>query len=175
MNKFSRLLSQENIELFHGVNSKMVLIPSETKAFYGPLSTSTSYHVGRTFATGKGMVLKINSYYPRLNLCKAFDASLISDYPEEQEWLVAFMYVRILEVRTRAVPLPSENKNDEDKNKMDTKNNKNNEDKNNDDEDEQIKDFASYTRSIYFAIHLFKEQIFSMSDNLEKMCKIFLV
>ena len=80
----------------------MVLSP-QSMAFYGPLSTTTSYHVARTFATAKGMVLKIKSMYPRLNLCNAFDVSLISDYPEEQEYLVGFMYLRILEIRTREI------------------------------------------------------------------------
>ena len=65
-------------------------------AFYGPLSTTSSYHVAKTFATAKGMVLKITSQYPRLDFCRAFDASLISDYPEECEWLIGFVYLRVL-------------------------------------------------------------------------------
>ena len=47
------------------------------------------------------MVLTISSQYPRLGVCRAFDASLISDYPEEKEWLIGFIYLRVLEVRTR--------------------------------------------------------------------------
>ncbi len=55
----------------------MLLNIHPTLLFSGPLSTSSSYQVAKTFATSKGMVLKINSAYPKLNCCKAFDASLI--------------------------------------------------------------------------------------------------
>ena len=41
------------------------------------------------------LVLTISSKYPRLGVCRAFDASLISDYFEEQEWLIGFIYTRI--------------------------------------------------------------------------------
>eukprot|EP01084_Bolivina_argentea_P136608 240586_1 len=82
LNKFGTKLNQENnMILYHGVNAKMIIRPNQTYGFNGPLSTSASYHVARTFATAKGMVLKITSHFPRLNYCNAFDASLISDYP----------------------------------------------------------------------------------------------
>eukprot|EP01084_Bolivina_argentea_P048307 89024_1 len=102
LNKYGkRLHDNNNMILYHGVNTKFIVKPNVTYAFSGPLSTTSSYHVARTFATAKGMILKINSHFPRLNYCNAFDVSLISDYPEEEEWLVGFMYVRILAVRTR--------------------------------------------------------------------------
>ena len=75
--------------------------PTTSFAFFGPFSTSSSYHVARTFATAKGMVIKMTSHFPRLGLCNAFEAKLISDYPEEQEWLIGFCYVRILNFETR--------------------------------------------------------------------------
>eukprot|EP01084_Bolivina_argentea_P136610 240590_1 len=82
LNKFGKKLNADNnMILYHGVNAKMIIHPAQTYAFNGPLSTSASYHVARTFATAKGMVLKITSHFPRLNYCNAFDASLISDYP----------------------------------------------------------------------------------------------
>eukprot|EP00488_Nonionellina_sp_1-RS-2012_P003732 TRINITY_DN8087_c0_g1_i1.p1 TRINITY_DN8087_c0_g1~~TRINITY_DN8087_c0_g1_i1.p1 ORF type:complete len:104 (+),score=33.17 TRINITY_DN8087_c0_g1_i1:217-528(+) len=89
--------------LYHGVNAKMVLNNGSRvlNNFYGPLSTSAAYHVARTFATAKGMVLQITTQYPQLGICRAFDAHLISDYPEEKEWLIGFVYLRILKVITR--------------------------------------------------------------------------
>ena len=75
--------------------------PAQSFAFFGPFSTSSSYHVARTFATAKGMVIKMTSHYPRQGLCNAFDAKLISDYPEEQEWLIGFCYVRMLNIEAR--------------------------------------------------------------------------
>ena len=111
INKFSTILqpsyynkkkrTEYEFMLYFGVNGKMILDPSATHSFYGPLSTSSSYHVAMTFATEKGMVLKISSMYPRLGCCRAFDACLLSDYPEELEWLVGFVYTRIRKVHTK--------------------------------------------------------------------------
>eukprot|EP01083_Nonionella_stella_P251272 867110_1 len=103
INKYGQKIDQHTMVLYHGVNSKMILNPAETMAFSGPLSTTSSYHVAKQFATAKGMVLKITSQYPRLRICRAFDASLISDYPEEQEYLIGSIYMRVLEVRTRPI------------------------------------------------------------------------
>ena len=85
----------------HGVC--IFLQPTQSFAFFGPFSTSSSYHVARTFATAKGMVIKMTSHFPRRGLCNAFDAKLLSDYPEEQEWLIGFCYVRILKFETRQI------------------------------------------------------------------------
>merc|ERR1712228_803973 len=101
-------------------------------------------HVAKTFATAKGMVLQITSQYPRCEFCRAFDASVISDYPEEQEYLIGFMYMRVLEIRTR--PLVNDIKNQELWKKA---------------------PLASRVRSLFFSIHLFREQMFSMSEHLE--------
>merc|ERR1712176_1047186 len=100
--KFGRALNKKTV-LFHGVNGKMIFNNAKTRklGFYGPISSSSSYHVARTFATAKGVVLKITTQYPRLGVCRAFDASLISDYPEEKEWLIGFLYLRIITVLTR--------------------------------------------------------------------------
>ena len=100
MNKFGKIID-EKLTLYLAVNAKMILNPAETMAFYGPLSTTKSYHVAKTFATPKGMVLHITTQYPRLHFCKAFDASVISDYPEEKEFLIGFIYMRVLKVITR--------------------------------------------------------------------------
>eukprot|EP01083_Nonionella_stella_P072597 195783_1 len=77
--------------LYHGVNQKMILNPSATQSFDGPLSTTSSYQVAATFAKSRGMILSITSQFPRLQMCKAFDASIISGYPAEQEWLIAHL------------------------------------------------------------------------------------
>ena len=87
--------------LYHGVNKTMLLDPCESQSFYGPLSTSSSKAVAKKFATSDGMVLEICSQYPRLEMCTAFDASTISVYPEEQEWLIGFIYLRVRKVYTR--------------------------------------------------------------------------
>ena len=145
LTKFGEKLNGQT--LYHGVNTKMIISQTQTFAFYGPLSTTTSPHVARTFATAKGMVLKLTTQFPRLDYCNAFDASLISDYPEEQEWLVGFMYVRVLEIRTRKLV-------DDPKNFVDIAT--------------QIP-IASWMRQEFFALHLFREQMFSMNECLERM------
>ena len=144
--------TMNNMALYHGVNTKMLIRASQTFAFNGPLSTSSSYHVARTFATAKGMVLKVTSHFPRLNYCNAFDASSISDYPEEQEWLIGFMYLRLLEVRTRKLSDNAQNFT----------------------ELMKIVPISSWMRKEFFAIHLFGEQIYSMSDHLERIIAQFL-
>merc|ERR1712092_3226 len=129
-----------------------MIISASQYAFYGPLSTTSSYHVARSFATSKGMVLKINSMYPRLKHCNAFDASCLSDYPEEKEWLVGFMYARCLEVTTRSL-------SDSRTFKYDMK---------------QKVPLASALREEFFVFHLFKEQKFSLSDHLEMIMATYL-
>ena len=93
LNKFgTRWRDMDNMEaLYTGINRKMNISSTSAFSFYGPLSTSSNYYVAKGFATDKGMVLKIASRFPRLNYCNAFRASLLSDYPEEQEWLIGFM------------------------------------------------------------------------------------
>eukprot|EP01083_Nonionella_stella_P299389 1016623_1 len=145
-----------NKTLYHGVNAKMIIKASQTFAFNGPLSTTSSFHVARTFATAKGMILTIGTQYPRLNYCNAFDVTLISEYPDEHEWLVGFMYVRLLQLSTRETRL------------MDPT---------------DIHELAgmckkvslsSWTKQMFFVVHLFNEQIFSMTEDLERMLGIFL-
>eukprot|EP01084_Bolivina_argentea_P026282 48850_1 len=90
--------------LYHGINGKMILNPSSTLSFYGPLSTTSSYYVAQTFATDKGMILSISSQYPKLKICNAFNASTISDYPEEQEWIIGHIYLRIRKIYIKSIP-----------------------------------------------------------------------
>eukprot|EP01083_Nonionella_stella_P271885 921757_1 len=143
LNKFGTSLNGDNnMVLYHGVNSKMLIRATQTLAFSGPLSTTSSYHVARTFATVRGMVLTITSHFPRLNFCKAFDASTISDFPEEQEWLVGFMYCRVLKVQSRKYMSL---------------------------EDLRRLPRASVIREEFFALHLFKEQMFSMGEHLQRI------
>ena len=82
------------------------------------------------------MVLKITSQYPRLGVCRAFDASLISDYPEEQEYLIGFIYLKVLEVRTRELILDWNSRNPTNLLSI---------------------HLTSTTRAIFFAIQLFGE------------------
>lgn len=141
----TQLNSRNNMTLYHGVNEKMILKRGKTFHMSGPLSTTSSYHVARTFATAKGMVLKIAGRFPRLPMSGlAFDASLISDYPEEQEWLLGSLYSRLIEVRTRKL------------------------------QGSDVRSFSesqvplsSQIREIWFALHLIGEQIYSMSEHLE--------
>eukprot|EP01083_Nonionella_stella_P269292 911020_1 len=144
LTKFGVMMNEKHSVLYHGVNAKMRLNSAETMALSVPLSTTSSYHVAKTFATAKGMVLEITSQFPRLKFCSAFDASLISDYPEESEYLVSFMYLRVLKVMTR--PIVS----DVSKHEL-----------------WKAAPLESKTRVLFFSIHLFKEQMFSMSTHLE--------
>lgn len=81
----------------------------------------------------------------------AFDASPVSDYPEEQEYLVASAYVRVMGIETRPM-----HKTWDSFQGM---------------EDDYITiqhmSSAPRVRSIFYAVHLFLEQIFSMSTHLE--------
>ena len=151
LNKFGTRLRDNNIALFCGINAKMIFNPTQTFAFHGPLSTSSSHHVANTFATEKGMVIQMKSKYPRLTFCNAFDASLISDYPEEKEWLVGFMYVRILQISTKEVV--NYERFERDSAKL---------------------SFASHVRRWFFAIHLFHQQVLSMSPHLERHIALLL-
>merc|ERR1719334_1170512 len=102
LNKFGiRWRDMRDIDaLYTGINKKMSISSTAAFSFYGPLSTTSEYLVAKGFATEKGMVLRIASRFPRLDYCHAFQASLISDYPEEQEWLIGHLYIRVLEVIT---------------------------------------------------------------------------
>ena len=151
LNKFGTKWRDKNMNLYHGVNAKMVIKPSRSFAFSGPLSTTSSCPVAHTFATEKGMVLTFASHFPRLGYCNAFDASLISDFPQEQEWLIGFMYVRLLKVRTRNISVDACNDENACKYKMFC----------------NKCPWPSYMRDVFFAIHLFGQQMYSMSDHLE--------
>ncbi len=148
LHKFGEAMGHKIV--YHGVNQKMILKPNPTNIFYGPLSTTSSYHVASTYSTKKGMVLTLQSMFPRLKECKAFDVRLLSMHPTEEEWLIASMRPRILKVSTRVLkehtPLG---------------------------ELLQVP-LSSLMREIFFTIHLFKEQMFSMSGNLEDVLKPFL-
>merc|ERR1712228_561204 len=98
------------------------------------------------------MVLKITSQFPKLDRCNAFDASMLSDYPEEQEWLIGFMYMRILQVQTKKLIKELNSFQD-------------------------ILDsvpLSSWLRQEFIVIHLFQQQMFSMSENLEMMLAQYL-
>ncbi len=57
LSKYSNKINSET-SLYHGVNAKMILNTNRSGiAFYGPLSTSSSYNVARTFATAKGTLI----------------------------------------------------------------------------------------------------------------------
>ena len=132
---------------FHFVFVYFNFIPTdivESMAFHGPLSTTVSKLEANIFSTAKGMVLEITSLHPRLDQCCAFDVSLVSDYPNENEYLIGFVYLRVLNVQTR--PLVEDIAN----------------------EDEwRAQPMASKIRSVFFAVHLFRQQVFSMSAHLE--------
>jgi len=128
-----------NFELYHGVNSKMILDIHATLACFGPLSTSISFYVSKTFATEKGMVLSLKSNYPTSGLDRVFNASILSDFPDEQEWLIGFMYARIVKVSTDFFVKT------------------------------EILPIVSQYRALFFVLHLFSQQIFSLSEDLEEL------
>eukprot|EP01084_Bolivina_argentea_P026866 49953_1 len=146
LNKYGKKIDKNYMVLYHGINAKMIIHRPASPTFYGPLSTTPSYHVAKAFATTKGMVLTLTSLFPRIGLCNAFNASLISDYPEEQEYLIGQIYVRLLRVETSPII----------------------------DHITDVDPFlcvktplASKIREAFCSIHLFYDQTFSMSDNLE--------
>merc|ERR1719150_508936 len=47
------------------------------------------------------MILELSSMFPRRRLCHAFNASLMSEYPEEQEYLVGHIYLRINQIHIK--------------------------------------------------------------------------
>ena len=60
LNKFATKLSRmREIPLYCGINRKMLLKRSPSRAFCGPLSTSISLRVAKTFATRKGTYVRI--------------------------------------------------------------------------------------------------------------------
>merc|ERR1712228_117043 len=81
----------------------------------------------------------------------AFNASVLSDYPEEQEYLIGDIYLRLMHVSTWTMMTSSDN--------FDNLANI---------------PLASFTRAVFFVIHIFREQIFSMSENLENFLAMFI-
>lgn len=144
LTKFGKEM-ENNTSYYHGSNCKMI-IPTNQGYFAGPLSTSSSYQVAKTFATSKGMVLELIPQFCS-KLTKIFDASLISDYPEEAEYIIAGAYVKIRTIITR--PLC--------KNFLENMNFGSS---------IQIP-MVSFLREIFFSINLFIGDIFNMSRHLE--------
>ena len=88
----------------------------------------------------------------------AFDASPVSDYPEEQEYLVASAYVRVMGIETRPMYKTWDSFQGMEDDYL------------------SIQQMASAPRirSIFYAVHLFLGQIFSMSTHLEFWVTAFL-
>ena len=115
------------------------------------------------------MVLEIQSHFPRLrrhSYCNAFDAKTLSDYPEEQEWLVGHCYVRLMNVYTRPLYVRTEEAQN---GRLDM-----------DNSPESLQDIlqkvplSSWLREEFLVIHLFREQIFTMSPHLAQMLAQYL-
>ena len=56
LSKFSRPLERGQ-KLYHGVDTKMIIAANKTLSFYGPISTTSSEHIAKTFATAKGIMI----------------------------------------------------------------------------------------------------------------------
>eukprot|EP01084_Bolivina_argentea_P047238 87028_1 len=83
LKKFGEPIS--DMTLYYGLNKKCILQPNaNNSAFHGILTVSQSYIVAQMFSSvNKGMILTIESRYPKLQHCYSFDASLINDFPEQ--------------------------------------------------------------------------------------------
>ncbi len=96
--KFSMIpeLFDQQSKLFTGVNSLMCLDKYDGK-YYGPCSTTTDLHVARGFAGKYGMMLIIK---PEIDLeltpYKILNVSWISDYPDENEYLLLNHKIKIV-------------------------------------------------------------------------------
>ena len=55
------------------------------------------------------MVLEFSSKYPLTDYCYQFNASVISDYPEENERIIGFMYCRIRMIYSEMFNLKHDN------------------------------------------------------------------
>ena len=73
LHKFGKNLDGGKV-LYFGVNQKMV-VQANCLRFFGPLSTSPSPHVARTFATAKGVIFKIANQFPRYSQVVPFRMS----------------------------------------------------------------------------------------------------
>ena len=95
---------------FCGMSSNMVLNQFRIKLFQ-PTSTSKEINVAQRFGTKNGIVIQLNNTGYRSRHCKSFDASWLSDYPTENEYLFCGLsiYGNILEVE--AVIRQHQNKN----------------------------------------------------------------
>merc|ERR1719242_779399 len=163
--KFSRPLDKDK-PLYHGVDTKLIIAANRTCSFFGPISTTSSEHIAKTFATAKGMVLQITSQFPRLGHCNAFNATTLSDYPEEQEYLVGHCYVRLLNVYTRPLYVRTDPPRHSSLNLEHSP--------------ESMRDLitkvplASWLREEFLVIHLFREQIFAMHPHLAQILAQYL-
>eukprot|EP01083_Nonionella_stella_P045728 122665_1 len=81
---------------YHGINKIMKLDIHPTKRCHGPFSATPDVEIARGFATKDGVILKMMSKFPRLDTDYFFNASEISAYPDEKEYLIGCMYTRIL-------------------------------------------------------------------------------
>ena len=61
-----------------------------------PNTFATELDQQHTARQSKVKVIKTTSHFPRKAQFHAFDAALISDYPEEQEWLIGCCYTRMM-------------------------------------------------------------------------------
>mmetsp|Transcript_53536 Transcript_53536/g.88789 ORF Transcript_53536/g.88789 Transcript_53536/m.88789 type:complete len:623 (+) Transcript_53536:469-2337(+) len=84
---------------YHGVDQLMKLEMHPTHQFCGPLSVSVDKQVARSFTGNNGFIMTLCSRYPRLNSDYGLEvASIISDYPEEKEYVIRSLYTRILHI-----------------------------------------------------------------------------
>merc|ERR1719242_1126052 len=112
----------------------------------------------------------MKSNFPRLNHCyglsTAFDATTLSDYPEEQEYLVGHCYVRLLNVYTRPLYVRTDPPRHSSLNLEHSP--------------ESMRDLitkvplASWLREEFLVIHLFREQIFAMHPHLAQILAQYL-
>mmetsp|Transcript_62797 Transcript_62797/g.99717 ORF Transcript_62797/g.99717 Transcript_62797/m.99717 type:complete len:807 (-) Transcript_62797:88-2508(-) len=103
--KYGTLLKRR--VFYHGINQIMKLNMHPTHRCMGPLSATEDAEIARGFATKHGFILKMCSKYPRLGTDYFFDASPISAYPDEKEYLIGFVYTRILHVELGCTKFPS--------------------------------------------------------------------
>ncbi|MCP4746888.1 MAG: hypothetical protein GY874_12235 [Desulfobacteraceae bacterium] len=85
--------------LYHGSKFVGSLSKDRFHRFEGPFSTSTSLPVASFFSETRGTIYEFRPFYPnatKSDVClKAFKAVSLSEYPEEQEWIVAGGMIRL--------------------------------------------------------------------------------
>eukprot|EP01084_Bolivina_argentea_P318240 551858_1 len=87
-----------NMPLYFSGDSKLIVNPGNT-SFALPLSLTASYEMACRLAQQK-TVLTLRPTLANSPICRALNVSRISDDPDEEEYIIGFMYSSIFNIKT---------------------------------------------------------------------------